>query len=846
MRAHDSDPGGVTRQLRWPLRLTHAGLVAERITYAFWPFWTLAFAALAALALGFQDWAPVELFWLFLIAVPAGLVAALIRGAFSFRWPTQAEACTRLDATLPGRPLAALADRQAIGATDPESRAVWGAHLARMTARLTGARPTPPEINLAPRDPLALRYAALSALIIAALFGSIWRIASVTHPPGRAEANAVAATWEGWIEPPGYSGKPTLYLANLPEGGLDLPEGSRFILRLYGPPEALALTQDLADLPPAEPAPDPAQPVTQRLFDFVAARSGTLAIEGEGGRSWQIRLVEDAAPAVELTGAMDRMADGLMSQPFQARDDYAVTSGEVRFELDLAAVDRRHGLTPDPEPVPPLTFSLPMPVSGSRAAFQEVLSEDASQHPWANLPVIMTMTVTDGAGQTGTTGPVRLILPGRRFFDPVAAALIEMRRDLLWSRANAERADQILRAVTHRPEGFIQNEAAYLQLRVAIRRLTAGRAQGLLAPSLRDELAQALWDAAVLIEDGGLDGALERMREAQERLSEAMKRGASKDEIAKLMDELREATDDYMQMLAERGQEDPVDKFTKNQPSQTITQDQIQQMMDEIQRLMEEGRMAEAQELLRQLNALMENLKVTQSEGGEEQEGQGGKAMRDLQQTLRDQQDLSDDSFREGQRRGSTGTGDMEMQPGPGEGQGQDESSSDEPRQGMGLAERQQALREELESQRRNLPDAQGQDAEDARKSLDQAGRAMDEAEEALRQNDMAEAIDRQAEAIEQLREGMRSLGEAFAQDQNRMEGENGQAQADPSREVPRDPLGRQDGGRGQVGDAGDVLNGQDARSRARALLDELRRRSSDRTRPDTELDYLRRLLEQF
>jgi hypothetical protein len=33
---------------------------------------------------------------------------------------------------------------------------------------------------------------------------------------------------------------------------------------------------------------------------------------------------------------------------------------------------------------------------------------------------------------------------------------------------------------------------------------------------------------------------------------------------------------------------------------------------------------------------------------------------------------------------------------------------------------------------------------------------------------------------------------------------------------------------------------------RARELLDEIRRRSGDRTRPELELDYLRRLLERF
>ena len=40
--------------------------------------------------------------------------------------------------------------------------------------------------------------------------------------------------------------------------------------------------------------------------------------------------------------------------------------------------------------------------------------------------------------------------------------------------------------------------------------------------------------------------------------------------------------------------------------------------------------------------------------------------------------------------------------------------------------------------------------------------------------------------------------------------------------------------------------NGADSAGRARALLDEIRRRSGDLQRPQIELDYLRRLLDLF
>ena len=130
------------------------------------------------------------------------------------------------------------------------------------------------------------------------------------------------------------------------------------------------------------------------------------------------------------------------------------------------------------------------------------------------------------------------------------------------------------------------------------------------------------------------------MQQAQERLSEAIRNGASRDEIQKLMDELKAATDAYTDMLAERG-EDPAQRFDRApQDGRTISGDQIQQMMDEIQRLMNEGRMAEAQELLEQFNRMMENLQVREGQGGGEG-SPGGRSMERLGETLREQQRLA-------------------------------------------------------------------------------------------------------------------------------------------------------------------------------------------------------------
>lgn len=817
-----------------PLRLTLLGLWAERLTRAFWPLWTLVLLVLSALAFGLQDVLPIEAVWTGMVGAVLGIAATAWRGTRTFRRPTAAEALARLDSRLPGQPIAALSDIQAIGTADPASLAVWEAHKARMAARAARARAVEPDLRLASRDPFALRYVALTALVMALMFGSIWRVASVAAlTPGAGEAVATGPTWEGWAQPPAYTGKPSLYLNDITAARLDLPAGTRLQFRLYGEVGSLTLSETVSGRTEVPAASDPAH-------DFTLQQSGSVRIEGDGGREWQIAILPDAPPEVTPSDRLEREANGQLKQEFTARDDYGVVAGQVTIALDLPAVDRRFGLATDPEPRDPVVLDLPMPMSGDRSDFVEVLVDDLSQHPLANLPVTMTFAVSDASGQTGQADALHVELPGKRFFDPLAAALIEMRRDLLWNRANAPRAAQILKAVTHRPEGFIRNERAYLRLRVLMRDLQTQAAS--LTPGSRDAMAEELWQIALLVEEGDLASKLEALRRAQDRLDEAMRNGASQDEIDRLMQEMREALNDYMRELAEEAQRNPDQQMSQNMEGMQMSGNQLQEMLDELQKLMEEGRMAEAQELMEMLRQLMENMQVVQGQGGQGQGGPGQQAMRDLQETLRDQQGLSDEAFRDLQdgQEGNEG-----QQPGQrpgdqqGEGQGQGQGS---------FADRQRELRDRLgQLQQGPLPGDGTEQGENGRQELDRAGRAMREAEEALRDGDLPQALDRQAEAMEAMREGMRDLGEALAQEQRQPgDAQPGQefGQADPNGR--RDPLGREPGESARIGSDRNMLQGEDVYRRAQDLLDEIRRRSGEQDRPEGERDYLRRLLDMF
>ena len=116
----------------------------------------------------------------------------------------------------------------------------------------------------------------------------------------------------------------------------------------------------------------------------------------------------------------------------------------------------------------------------------------------------------------------------------------------------------------------------------------------------------------------------------------------------------------------------------------------------------------------------------------------------------------------------------------------------------------------------------------------------MKEAEKALRDGNMDGAAQSEQQALDQLRKGAREMVEQMMK-------QNGQRAGQGQPRGPTDPFGRpqstMDGS--DPGNSVKVPDQIDVQ-RAREILDELRRRLGENTRPTFELDYLERLLKQF
>jgi hypothetical protein len=167
------------------------------------------------------------------------------------------------------------------------------------------------------------------------------------------------------------------------------------------------------------------------------------------------------------------------------------------------------------------------------------------------------------------------------------------------------------------------------------------------------------------------------------------------------------------------------------------------------------------------------------------------------------------------------------------------------------MAGEQEALRRQLGEMMRQW----GEQSGDIPQSLGRAERAMRGAADALQKGQPGNAIGPQTDALDQLQQAARSMAE-------QMMGRNGNGEPDGSdpgdregqRQSDRDPFGRlnaQDHANGGVDDGGrmrmgDGPNNNYALEKAKGILEELRRRAGERSRPEIERDYIDRLLRQF
>src|SRR5438477_7731175 len=145
------------------------------------------------------------------------------------------------------------------------------------------------------------------------------------------------------------------------------------------------------------------------------------------------------------------------------------------------------------------------------------------------------------------------------------------------------------------------------------------------------------------------------LRRLQQQLQDALAKNAPDAEIERLMSELRQALDRYLQSLAEELQRNPEAAMQPVDPSKVITGRDLQRMLDRAREMARSGARDQARELLSQMQNMLENLRAARP--GQMQRGtnQAQQLMRGLQDLMQRQQQLLDKSFRAQRQPGQPG-----------------------------------------------------------------------------------------------------------------------------------------------------------------------------------------------
>jgi uncharacterized protein (TIGR02302 family) len=853
--AEESPPRANRTDLAIQARIARA-ISRARLALFFEALWPrllplLLVAALFLILSWFGLWRAVPELARFLLLAAFGLaIVAAALFAARVKVPDRIEALARVERATgtPHRPATAYNDKLASAPDEPAARALWAAHKRRILASLDRLRAGWPMPGVARRDPLAFRFLAVLLLVVAFLFAGRERLERVTEAfQGPVPASAIAARIDAWATPPAYTGRPPIFLTGergrAPGSTIRVPERSTVTVRVAGRLEIAVVSADAAgnetDVPaltPVSAAVTPEGPVegpTEYRIELLASGSVAVRRGSDEVHSWSFTVDPDMAPQIAYEGTPGTTQTGSFRLAYKMSDDYGITQAEAQIDAPPSEGKAARPLYPAPK------IPLTLPQQRARSGTGETI-RNLSADPWAGGPVRMRLLARDESGQTGESEALDLSLPSRLFVDPLARALVEQRRKLALDANQAHSVAAALDALTIAPDKYLDDLGAYLAIRSVYRRLALARDDD----GLRS-VVEGLWNIALGIEEGDLSEVARNLREAQEALRDALENNASDEEIRRLTEELREAMQRFMQALAEQARRNPnVSRMPLPPNARMLRQQDLERMLDQIERLAQTGSRDAARQMLSELQSMLDSLRAGRPQQSEEV-GQMGQMLNELGDMIRRQQELMDQTYR--LDRGEWPDPDPNAGGGEGPPNGVDKNAplSEE------LAEMLRRLHRDQQGLQQQLRDMMGRLKEMGLGENGQFGRAdqsMGQAGDNLAQGEPGSAVGNQGNALEALRQGAQSLSEQMA---NRGM-QPGPGQSGPVRQGMRgghdgtDPLGRPT--RSTEPDLGLGVKVPDEidTQRAREILDTIRKRLGESARPLLELDYLERLLQRY
>lgn len=716
------------------------------------------------------------------------------------------------------RNLSSIDDDLVAEAQSPATAALWEEHERRKLARLDDVKIDLPKSHWRKFDPVALRVPVALGAVAALLLGPGDLIANLQNAATLSTPAIIRPlAIDAWLKPPPYTGKAPLLLTSpamkdkLATGGdILVPENSTLNLRVQGAAHPKLMFYSAGVAPNAETeikSLSAKTAITDSGFTadvkldrpaIVKLLDGTTELS-----SWPISVIPDEAPKIKLVGEPHSEKLGGLTVGWETSDDYGVKT--ITTEISLADQQatgvgfENNGVFLYDPPVFKITN-----LKSSAKADAGTTTQELASHPWAGLYVEMTLTATDAAGHATTTPPTRFKMPERSFFRFLSKALVEQRKTLILSPDESPNVATLLDSMLAYPYSIADQSKLILNLAYIKSELAGAGDTDTIVNAVTE-----LWPLIVAIEDGELADARAELKSLKQQLEQALREGAPPEKIAELMDKMRKAMDKLLSQMQKEAEKRRAEGG-KPPSGKSISKDDLQKMLDQIERLSKSGSKDAAEQMLSQLDKLLQNLQPGGTEQGQNGNPELQQQMDELSDLMKRQQQLMDET----QKLDPNGSGD---------------------KPGQGLSDKQGKLSDRLDRLGKQLGNDPGE-------TLGQGSKSMKDAQGSLKDGARDDALRQQGEAMKQMQDGAQKIGKKLAQQGQGKTGEQGKdGEAGGNND---DPLGRPRASHNpNTGPDKNTVPSELAMRRAREILEQLRNRSNDQNVGETERSYIERLL---
>ncbi|MXV44194.1 DUF4175 family protein [Saccharibacter sp. 17.LH.SD] len=384
---------------------------------------------------------PDSLHWLIEVPLFGGVLWGIIHALKRLPPLTSQQIDTRIerDSRTSFQPLMVLSDvparpitTDAVSSADDGIQFVWAQHQSRILERAQNLRVHAPRLFPKPRDKV------IALLVILGMGGAFY----ISNPytltriragllPGTDDDSVALPQFQAWIDNPSYAPAPPLFLnANPPPSSTPLAQGAIFHLIVTGSATAPSLSgvHSLHYRQLSEKSWQVEGQLTESATITIRVRGRTLA-------SWPLNVTPDLPPVVQWTGKPSTQPDDWHTTfPWKAQQNHGIASLEIELSLPPHPhQNRRHRVA-----------HIPIPLTGHPRDAHAQTTLDLSDDPFAGMIVNARLHARGVSGLESTSTSVHFRLGARPFTDPLARALITLRQQLALGDENLTEAKRDL------------------------------------------------------------------------------------------------------------------------------------------------------------------------------------------------------------------------------------------------------------------------------------------------------------------------------------------------------------------------------------------------------------------